>query len=190
MYIKNVFRKIVSRGPVSVILAVVLSVLFVTGLVNAATTISENIVTAGTLQVDLGSTLTGAVTMGTSLKVGSSGTAVTRVNAGTCYIKPYAATIAATSTVVVDCQGTLAWDAVAGDAGSALTGVTAGDFVVATLSTTTAGTTSGGLRLTGASASTTAGYIQLNISNLTGAVYTWPVAANTASGTASYIVVK
>ena len=66
---KNIFRKLLDRGPVSITLAVVLSVLFVTGLVNAATTISTNISTAGTLTVDTTSTLTGAVTMGSTLAV-------------------------------------------------------------------------------------------------------------------------
>ena len=69
MNMKNVFSRVLDRGPVSVTLAVVLSVLFVTGLVNAATTISTNISTAGTLTVDTTSTLTGAVTMGSTLAV-------------------------------------------------------------------------------------------------------------------------
>ncbi|MCK4386713.1 MAG: hypothetical protein KAV41_01350 [Candidatus Pacebacteria bacterium] len=51
-----------NKGPVSVVLAVVLSVLFVVGIVEAATTISANINTAGTLTVTGTSTLTGAVT--------------------------------------------------------------------------------------------------------------------------------
>ena len=57
-------HKFVSRGPVSVVSSVILSVLFVTGLVSAAPTISTNISTAGTLTVDTTSTLTGLVTTG------------------------------------------------------------------------------------------------------------------------------
>ena len=122
---------------------------------------------------------------GTS-QVGSSGTALTRVNAGTCYIRPYAATITATSTAKVDCQATASWSA---SGVSALTGVTAGDFTVASLATSTAGSTFAGVHLIAASASTTSGYIELTISNLTGTTFTWPV-TGTASGTASYIVAK
>src|SRR4051794_11391856 len=49
---------------------------------------------------------TGAVTNSTSAKLGSSGTTLTNVNMGTCYIKPYATTIVASSSAIVDCQGT------------------------------------------------------------------------------------
>ena len=122
----------------------------------------------------------------TSLKTGNTGTYFTRMNGGTCYIRPYAATIAATTTAKVDCQGTAAWSA---SSMSALPGVTVNDNVVLTLSTTTAGTVTNGIIATGASASTTAGYIELTISNATGATYTWPV-TGVASGTAGYIIVK
>lgn len=118
------------------------------------------------------------------VKVGTSGTTVTRINTGTCYIKAYATTIAATSTASVDCQATAA---VSASGISALTGVTSGDVVSVNLATSTAGTTFGGLILAGASASTTDGYITLRLTNLTGTTYTWPV-TGTASGTATYIV--
>ena len=71
---KNVFDKIINRGPVAVTLAIVLSVFFITGLVNAATTISTNIVTAGTLQVDSTSNLKGAVDIDSTLNVDSTST--------------------------------------------------------------------------------------------------------------------
>lgn len=115
---------------------------------------------------------------------GSSGTAVAKINTGTCYIKAYATTIAATSTATVDCQATAAVD-VSGI--SSLSGITAGDVVSVNLATSTAGTTSGGLALIGASASSTSGYITLRLSNLTGTTYTWPT-TGTATGTATYIV--
>lgn len=114
-----------------------------------------------------------------------TGTLINRINAGTCYIQSYATTIAASSTVKVDCQATAAVGGISTVNDVALTGVTAGDAVQATLATSTAGSTSNGLVIIGASASTTAGYIQLNISNLTGATFTWPV-TGTATGTVYY----
>lgn len=134
----------------------------------------------------------GAVTNTSSWTLGSSGTALTRINSGTCYILAYATTIAATSTALVDCQATALIYNVNNLRAAALTGVTFGDPTVASLSTTTAttaGTTFGGLVLEAAMASTTAGYIQLQISNLTGATFTWPV-TGAATGTATYIVAK
>lgn len=116
--------------------------------------------------------------------LGSTGTAITAHNFGTCYIAPYAATIAASSTVSVDCQGTLAWGA---SGTSALTGITSADNVQLQLSTTTAVSTLMGLHVAGVSASTTAGHIELKISNMTGTTYTWPTTAGTASGTAMYV---
>lgn len=117
-----------------------------------------------------------------ALRVGTSGTSVSRVNAGECYLAPGSATIAATSTALIDCQATAAWDA---DGTSALTGVTYGDSVQVTFATSTTGNTNG-IVVQSASASSTAGYIQLRISNLTGTTFTWPT-SGTASGTASYI---
>src|SRR3990167_4610088 len=61
----------------------------------------------------------------TTVQVGSSGTDITRINTGTCYIKAYATTIAASSTATVDCQATAAVGSISG-ATSALTGVTMG----------------------------------------------------------------
>ena len=120
-----------------------------------------------------------------TVKIGSSGTAASRLNFGTCYIKAYAATIEATSTATVDCQGTAAVDA---SGISALTGVTFGDQVSLTISTTTAGTTVNGLSVSAAAASTTAGYITAQIYNGTGGTFTWPV-TGVATGTASYIAI-
>jgi len=124
-----------------------------------------------------------AALFGSTVKIGANGTSLNRIDAGTCYIAPYATTIAATTSAAVDCQGTAAWSA---SGTSALTGIVKGDFVQATLSTTTAGVTYGGIVITGASASTTPGHIQLIIENLTGTTYTWPTSL-TATGTASYI---
>lgn len=117
-----------------------------------------------------------------SFSLGSSGTSLSQINAGTCYLRPYAATQAATSTTNVDCQGTAAWSA---NGVSALTGVTYGDSCVVALATTTAGTTIGGLHIAGVTASTTQGFIGLNITNLQGTTLTWPTSGS-ASGTAQY----
>lgn len=120
----------------------------------------------------------------TTLQVSSTGTSVAGLNHGTCYIAPYAATIAASTTVAVDCQGTALWSQ---NGTSALTGVALNDFVQVQLSTTTAAIAPHlGISLIGASASTTAGHIQLHISNGTGATFTWPTAGQ-ATGTASFI---
>lgn len=117
--------------------------------------------------------------------ISGTGTIKSAGTRGTCYLFPYAATIVASSTAKVDCQGTSNWS-VSGP--SALSGITFGDAVVATLSTTTSGTINGGIFISGASASTTSGYIQLSITNLTGGTFTWPQ-TGTASGTASFIVI-
>lgn len=118
------------------------------------------------------------------LQVGSTGTALKNRNEGLGYIYPYAALIPASTTKLVDLQATSA----AGTAGaiSALTGVQANDFCSASLSTTTAGTTYGGLKVVGVGASTTNGFITLAIQNGTGQDFTWPITTN-ASGTAYYI---
>ena len=54
---------------ISVSLAVIASVFLVTGMVSAATTISTDIATNGTLTVDTTSTLTGVVTLGSNMTV-------------------------------------------------------------------------------------------------------------------------
>lgn len=127
---------------------------------------------------------TGALTTSATVTVGSSGTALNRLNTGTCYLAPYATTITASTSASVDCQATAGWSA---SGTSALTGVTSGDFVQVRLSTTTAKATVNGLYVIGASASTTAGHIELLVSNLTGTTFTWPLVGS-ATGTASYLV--
>ncbi len=136
---------------------------------------------------------TGVVTSG-GVTVGSSGTAMTRFNTGVCYYRPYAATIAASTTAKVDCQATRVWGAtgagIGGTSMAALTGVTAGDYVVLSQASSTPGTTINGLVVTGVAASSTSGFIEVYVSNLTGGTYTWPTTAGTASGTAYYMVAK
>lgn len=170
MYVKKLVSKIFSRGPVSIALAVVLSVLFVTGVVGAATTISTNIVTGGTLAVTGASTLTGAVTAGDTLAVtgvstltggaivGSSGTSMGKILSGTCALKNTGsynvdASHAASTTKPYEC---------------AITGVVSGDFVIAQLATSTKSGAAGTLdywNIIGAKASTTAGIITVLLYN-------------------------
>lgn len=167
--------------PVIAILALILAIgSWVSGKTNSSVVSLKGVSNLDTLSV-------------TGLKVGSgcadafgscTANTITQLSTGICYIDPYASTIAATSTVSVDCQGTLAADA---NGSSALSGIVNGDAVVATLSTTTAGSTVAGLRIIGASASTTAGHIELKIANQTGTTFTWPTTLGVASGTASYI---
>src|SRR5687768_5526358 len=69
-----------------------------------------------------------------NLKIGgSSATSIDRVNTGTCYIQAYAATIAATTSATVECQGTAFVRTTDNAFTSALTGVAIGDNVVMTL---------------------------------------------------------
>lgn len=124
---------------------------------------------------------------------GCNGTAFTRMNGGQCYFTPSSATIAASTTVNIDCQATAGiWSG----AVSALTGVASGDNVVVTLGTTTASGSTGtaklgmGLALGGCIASSTSGFITCQLDNLTGGTFTWPTGNQAASGTASYFVTK
>ena len=111
-----------------------------------------------------------------TLKIGQNGTALTRVNSGFCNIKTGVATIAASSSIAVDCGG--------GSFGAtALIGITVTDRVLLGQPTTTpaiganAGT---GLQVLGASASTTAGFITVILFNGTGGIFTWTAAASSS----------
>ena len=113
--------------------------------------------------------------------IGATGSQISNLVMGTCYIRNYAATVAATSSALVDCQGTLSGTV------TALAGVKTGDYVQAVLSTTTAATA---LSIIGATASSTNGYIQLEVFNSSSTAYTWPTSATTtltATGTVSFI---
>lgn len=111
-----------------------------------------------------------------TLQVGTNGTIIGSVVTGTCSLLPAATTIAASSTVAVDCQGS-----VTGQPAVPLTGVNAGDAVQLGFGTTSP-TTYTGLQIRGASASSTSGYITVNIFNGTGTTYTWG-----STGTSSLI---
>lgn len=133
--------------------------------------------TTSTLQ-GAATTITGLLTASAGELFSSTGTQVNRVNFGTCYVQASATTIAASSTATVDCQASQT------GGNTALTGITAGDTVIAQFASTTP-TTIDGIMINGASASTTAGFITMVVSNMTGTTFTWTAAASTTN----YIVV-
>lgn len=108
------------------------------------------------------------------MTLGTSGTQVTGFNFGTCYILAYATTIAASSSATVECQGST------NGTPSTLAGIANGDSVAMSFPTSTPATL-GGLRILGASASTTSGYITMTVWNGTGGTFTWTSAASTTS---------
>lgn len=167
---------------------------------NAASTISTNISTGGTLTVDTTSTLTGAVTMSasatvgttfavsgastlasttaTTFKIGQSGTATTLALNGTCALLGANLAVAATTTQAFDCT---------------VAAAVAGDRVFVSLATTTP-TTNEGWKLHGANASSTSGYITILLTNLTGGTVS-PAAggnagANSWASTTQYWIVR
>lgn len=101
--IKDLMGKIISRGPLAVTLSVIVSVLFVTGIINAATTISTNIQTDGTLSVTglgtLGSASTTIFSVNNTAFFG--GTASTTIGVGGNITQP--TTNSATTTIIVGC---------------------------------------------------------------------------------------
>lgn len=117
-------------------------------------------------------TITNPWTFASTTRSGSTGTDIVRMNTGFCNIRASAATIAASSTATVECNGGTTSNV-------ALTGVTAGDKVFLLPATTTP-TTFGGIRILGASASSTAGSITARIYNGTGTTFTWTAAASTS----------
>lgn len=90
--------------------------------------------------------ITGGVTFG------SSGTTFTQFQKGTCSLIAPSFTVAASTTVSMDC---------------AVTGVVSGDIVFADFATSTVG--GNGWAVDGSSASTTSGFITLRVTNWTGA---------------------
>lgn len=181
-------------GVVAVVIAIVIGYLVLhqnnsfgsvsTNCSGSTTCVTDFFATGEALLGQLSIGYTGTLASGT---VTRTGTTLNRVDAGTCFIKAYAATIAASTTAQVDCQKTAAVDA---SGISPLTGVTYGDAIQASLSTSTANTavggTTGGIRLTGVAASSTSGYIVLLLRNDTGTTFTWPTTGS-ATGTAYYL---
>lgn len=114
---------------------------------------------------------------------------VSFMKTGTCTLYQYVNTIAATSSITTDCVDPTTSGAGTGGGHVALSGIQKGDTVFATLSTSTSAlvATAGGLVLTGASASTTSGYITVTLTNLKGTTFTFP---SGASSTVSYLVLR
>ena len=145
--------------------------------INTGYKSNYGITTTGALSA-AATTITGLFTASAGALFSSTGTQVNRINFGTCYVQASATTIAASSTVTVDCQASTS------GANTALTGITAGDVVNVQFATTTP-TTYAGLQILGASASSTTGFITMKVENNTGATYTWTSAASTTN----YIVI-
>jgi len=159
-------------------LSIIVSVFLVVSLVSAATTISTNISTAGTL------TVSGLSTLG-SAKIGSSGSTLSQVVKGSCVLTNYGvsgssidASHAASTTVLYQCA--------ADAAGTAITGLVSGDTTFVQFATSTTGIVNG-WSIVASSASTTDGYINVLVSNFTGTARV-PSASGVGSST-TYIVI-
>lgn len=107
------------------------------------------------------------------MKLGANGTSVNQISFGACTIWAPANTIAASSSQQIVCQG--------GTAGiTPIAGISANancDLVEASSTSVI----SNGLGIFGVSASSTAGTIVANISNLTGTTYTWSATASSSN---------
>lgn len=104
-----------------------------------------------------------------------TGSSITSINAGSCTIWAPATTIAASTTQQVECQS-----ATNGSLASGLAGLTANSICQIRMASST-NTTSNGLVLGGASASSTAGSIVVQLSNLTGTTFTWTATASSSA---------
>ena len=153
---KNIFN----RDRITLMLVVIVSVFLIVTTVSAVTTITTNIDTGGTLNVSGLTTLTNAsstlLSVGTS--GGSSGTTVAQILKGTCNLSTTVArTSLSTSTLPFQC---------------AVTNVVSGDQVFVSLPNDGGSVTGlsnvGGIRLSYAIASTTNGYIEVGLSNMSG----------------------
>lgn len=175
-------NKLYSKNPfLTLTLSVIFGVLIVVSGVSAATTISTNINTGGTLDVTGKTTLVNAST--TRVSIGSSGTTVTQLIKGFCTswngtgLNSMDGNQTASTTEAYDC---------------AVTGVVSGDMVMAQLSTSTpfvAGSNNlaGDWAIVGAQASTTSGYITILLWN--GGATAVPSATGVGSSTA-YLIIR
>lgn len=122
--------------------------------------------------------VSGQVTGG-NLQVGSVGSVISGIQSGTCTIFAYSTTIAASSTAQVDCQA-------GASSLSAISGITSGDRIFASLASTTSAIFEG-IDIQWVAASTTPGYITMKLYNGTGGTFTW---SSTASSSIPYLVVR
>lgn len=112
---------------------------------------------------------------GEGLKIGSSGTTIGGIVAGSCTIWAPAQTIAATTTQQIVCQS-------ATNGGIATLGAGVTTDAICTLNhASSTNSTIGGLGVFGVSASSTQGTIVGQLSNLTGNTFTWTAAASSSA---------
>src|SRR3989344_6903125 len=162
------------RHIVFSVLSVLGGALLGTTLVAAATTISTNITTAGTLDVEGASTL--ASTTATTFKVGQTGTSNTLLLKGTCALIDSGESVVASTSVPFDCAvtGSLAY--------------ASGDTVYMQFATTSRGSAATNWTIVGAKASSTAGYITAMVRNNTGGDAV--VSATGIASTTNYIIIR
>lgn len=134
---------------------------------------------AGVTNYDQLSTTEGYQVDGTTVIDGNGdfalGTTINAIRTGSCTVWTGATTIAATTTQQVTCQA-----ATTGGL-TALTGVTTDSICTLNHATSTSGMTLvGGVGVFGVSASSTAGFVDAMLSNLTGATFTWTAAASSS----------
>lgn len=163
------------QNKIAFSLSVIVAVFFVVSVASAVTTITTNIVTAGNISTTAG-----------TLTVGSNGTAISEILKGTCVLTNYGtpgqgidANHAATSTVLYQCAAT--------SGGTAITGVASGDLTIVQFATSTPGLLNG-FAIVGSTASTTNGYINVLVTNLTGQAKI-PSTLGVGSST-SYIIMR
>jgi hypothetical protein len=198
------------QNKIAFSLSIIVAVFLVVSVASAVTTISTYIETAGALTVGGKTTLahasttmisstgdvyvngyatttaaTGAIATRGSLTVGPNGTALNQIVKGTCTLTNYGVpgtgidvSQAASTTAVYQCATTVTL--------LPLSGVVSGDLTIVQFATTTAEIVNG-WAIIGSSASSTDGYINVLVSNLTG-IARVPSAAGVGSSTA-YIVI-
>ena len=118
-------------------------------------------------------TFTNPIKFASTISIGSggtAGTAISKLYKGTCSLIAPSFTVAASTTVSMDC---------------AVTGAVSGDVVFAQFATSTA--VFGGWQVGSASASSTSGYITLRVNNWSGVSATMP--ASIASST-QYLIIR
>lgn len=98
-------------------------------------------------------------------EVFTSGGFLAGATTGTCSLIGSVASIPASTTVAFDC---------------AVTGIVSGDITFSQFATTTASSGGPGWLITQSSASTTSGFLTLNVTNLTGTTATMPASLSTA----------
>ena len=145
---------------------------------GATGTRSPNGISADSTSPSVGQVRGTTVLATSNLTIGSSGTAMSQVLTGTCTLQGANLSVAATSTQSFSCP---------------VTGVVANDKVFVSLATTSNVGTGRQWILAGHSASSTSGFIVVDLFNLTGVAASPAAAGNAADGFAStvpYLIVR